>query len=73
MSDEKQHQLADIDIVGVDCKLTFDMTRTQTSDNHDSAGKQKLPEVEVVCPYSKIRQFYKQVDKSKQWAIPLFI
>ena len=30
------------------------MTRTQISDNHDSAGKQKLPEVEVVCPYSKI-------------------
>ena len=41
-SDEKQHQLPDLNIVEIECKLTSDITRTQTSDNHDSAGKQKL-------------------------------
>ena len=41
-SDEKQHQLPDFNIVEIDCKLTSDKTRTQTSDNQDSAGKEKL-------------------------------
>ena len=40
--DERRRQLPDFNIVEIDRKLTSDKTRTQTSDNQDSAGKQKL-------------------------------
>ena len=41
-SDEKQRRLPDLNIVEIDCNLTSHIKRTQTSDNHVSAGKQML-------------------------------
>ena len=42
---EKQHQIPDFNIVEIDRKLTSGKTRTQTSDNQNSAGKQKLMQI----------------------------